>query len=158
MKRAARHATGRERTPLFASRSERMTLALNSGLLYPDTAPRDTQYPIETLEEAVKKIKSMLTVTRFSPTAVCIKVEPEHREARQRLRRSSSQERSAPRRRSGSIPVQTAVDARLGVISTSTTNSTSPRYKPPRLLKKLVRASRLGRKTAGGVYEHPEEP
>ncbi len=80
MKRAARHATGRASTPLFASRSERMPLTLNSGLLYPNTAPRDTQYPIETLEEAVKKIKSMLTVTRFSPTAVCIKVEPQHHE------------------------------------------------------------------------------
>lgn len=49
------------------------------------------------------------------------------------------------------------LDVGLDVISYVHDEIGDPYYTPPRLLKELVRAGRLGRKTAGGFYEYPEE-
>jgi 3-hydroxybutyryl-CoA dehydrogenase len=45
----------------------------------------------------------------------------------------------------------------LDVISYVHDELGEPYYTPPRLLKELVRAGRLGRKTGGGFYKYPEE-
>jgi 3-hydroxybutyryl-CoA dehydrogenase len=50
------------------------------------------------------------------------------------------------------------LDVGLDVISYVHDELGDPYYTPPRLLKELVRAGRLGRKTARGFYEYPEEP
>jgi 3-hydroxybutyryl-CoA dehydrogenase len=50
------------------------------------------------------------------------------------------------------------LDVGLDVISYVHDELGEPYYAPPRLLKELVRAGRLGRKTGGGFYEYPEEP
>ena len=50
------------------------------------------------------------------------------------------------------------LDVGLDVISYVYDELGEPYYAPPRLLKELVRAGRLGRKTGGGFYEYPEEP
>ena len=50
------------------------------------------------------------------------------------------------------------LDVGLDVISYVHEELGDPYYAPPRLLKELVRAGRLGRKTGGGFYEYPEEP
>jgi 3-hydroxybutyryl-CoA dehydrogenase len=50
------------------------------------------------------------------------------------------------------------LDVGLDVISYVHEELGDPYYTPPRILKELVRAGRLGRKTGGGFYEYPEEP
>jgi 3-hydroxybutyryl-CoA dehydrogenase len=50
------------------------------------------------------------------------------------------------------------LDVGLDVISYVYDELGDPYYTPPRILKELVRAGRLGRKTGGGFYEYPEEP
>lgn len=50
------------------------------------------------------------------------------------------------------------LDVGLDVISYVHDELGDPYYTPPRLLRELVRAGRLGRKTGGGFYEYPEEP
>lgn len=50
------------------------------------------------------------------------------------------------------------LDVGLDVISYVHDELGDPYYTPPRILKELVRAGRLGRKTGGGFYEYPEEP
>src|SRR3712207_9035249 len=50
------------------------------------------------------------------------------------------------------------LDVGLDVISYVHDELGDSYYTPPRLLKELVRAGRLGKKTGGGVYEQPEEP
>lgn len=50
------------------------------------------------------------------------------------------------------------LDVGLDVISYVHDELGDPYYAPPRILKELVRAGRLGRKTGGGFYEYPEEP
>ena len=50
------------------------------------------------------------------------------------------------------------LDVGLDVISYVHDELGDPYYTPPRILKDLVRAGRLGRKTGGGFYEYPEEP
>jgi 3-hydroxybutyryl-CoA dehydrogenase len=49
------------------------------------------------------------------------------------------------------------LDIGLDVISYIHEELGEPYYTPPRLLKELVRAGRLGRKSARGFYEYPEE-
>jgi 3-hydroxybutyryl-CoA dehydrogenase len=49
------------------------------------------------------------------------------------------------------------LDVSLDVISYVHDELGDPYYTPPRLLKELVRAGRLGRKTAWGFYEYPPE-
>ena len=48
------------------------------------------------------------------------------------------------------------LDVGLDVISYIHDELGDPDYTPPRILKELVRAGRLGRKTGGGFYEYPE--
>ncbi len=50
------------------------------------------------------------------------------------------------------------LDVGLDVISYVHDELGDSYYTPPRLLKELVRAGRLGRKTGVGFYEYPEEP
>ena len=50
------------------------------------------------------------------------------------------------------------LDVALDVISYVHDELGDSYYTPPRLLRELVRAGRLGRKTGGGFYEYPEEP
>jgi 3-hydroxybutyryl-CoA dehydrogenase len=50
------------------------------------------------------------------------------------------------------------LDVGLDVISYLRDELGDSYYTPPRLLKELVRAGRLGRKTGVGFYEYPEEP
>ena len=50
------------------------------------------------------------------------------------------------------------LDVGLDVISYVHDELGDSYYTPPRLLKELVRAGRLGKKTGGGFYEYPEEP
>ena len=50
------------------------------------------------------------------------------------------------------------LDVGLDVISYVHEELGDTYYTPPRILKELVRAGRLGRKTGGGFYEYPEEP
>ncbi len=49
------------------------------------------------------------------------------------------------------------LDVGLDVISYMHQELGEPYYAPPRLLKDMVRAGRLGRKTGAGFYEYPEE-
>ncbi len=49
------------------------------------------------------------------------------------------------------------LDISLDVISYIHEELGEPYYTPPRLLKELVRAGRLGRKSARGFYEYQEE-
>jgi 3-hydroxybutyryl-CoA dehydrogenase len=48
------------------------------------------------------------------------------------------------------------LDVGLDVLSYVHDELGDPYYTPPRILKELVRAGRLGRKTGGGFYEYPE--
>ena len=50
------------------------------------------------------------------------------------------------------------LDVGIDVISYVHDELGAPYYAPPRLLKELVRAGRLGRKSGGGFYECPEAP
>ena len=50
------------------------------------------------------------------------------------------------------------LDVGLDVISYFHDELGDSYFTPPRLLKELVRAGRLGRETGGGFYEYPEEP
>ena len=50
------------------------------------------------------------------------------------------------------------LDVGLDVISYVHEELGDPYYAPPRILKELVRAGRLGRKTGEGFYEYPEDP
>ena len=50
------------------------------------------------------------------------------------------------------------LDVGLDVLSYVHEELGEPYYAPPRVLKELVRAGRLGQKTGRGFYEYPEEP
>ena len=50
------------------------------------------------------------------------------------------------------------LDVGLDVLSYVNEELGEPYYAPPRVLKELVRAGRLGQKTGRGFYEYPEEP
>ena len=50
------------------------------------------------------------------------------------------------------------LDVGLDVLSYVHEELGVPYYAPPRVLKELVRAGRLGQKTGRGFYEYPEGP
>jgi 3-hydroxybutyryl-CoA dehydrogenase len=49
------------------------------------------------------------------------------------------------------------LDVGLDVISYVHDELGEPYYTPPRIIKEMVRAGRLGRKTGKGFYEYPED-